>query len=95
MKMAKSFPCIICGKELSGYGDPEEVVAQPDNGVMCTTYGNYGSTVFDPMDGSFLAFNICDDCLVEAGEKGTLFLTRKPYVHVEYEYTKWPQEFRI
>lgn len=65
-----SFPCIICGKALSRVHTYE---AQPEDGVMCTTYGNYGSTVFDPMaNGVHLSFNICDDCLVAAGKKGAV-----------------------
>lgn len=88
--MAKSFPCIHCGKELDGYGPEGSVTAQPSKGVMCTTYGNYGSTVFDPMDKHFLAFNICDTCLVDLGEQGRLFLSQKPYVSTpKYEYRVW------
>lgn len=86
----KSFPCIICGKELESVimQDSDELEAQPHGGVMCQTYGNYGSTVFDPFNG-MLAFNICDNCLVEAGEKGRVFLTYKPYVPIKYVYRQW------
>ena len=80
---ANSFPCIICGCTLTRASSDYE--AQPNNGVMCTTEGNYGSTVFDPMDGSELAFNICDDCLVKAGEQGRVMATRSR-VHVVTDY---------
>lgn len=64
----ESFPCIKCGKILLREIDDYE--GQPSDGIMCTSGGNYGSTVFDPMNGEKLAFNICDECIVEAGKKG-------------------------
>jgi hypothetical protein len=72
--MADSFPCIICGCPLERAFDDYE--AQPSDGVMCSTSGNYGSTVYDPMDLSELAFNICDDCLVEKAKEGRVMTTR-------------------
>lgn len=32
-------------------------------GTAFRIYGHYGSTVFDPMDGSSLEIVICDECL--------------------------------
>jgi hypothetical protein len=55
---------------------PGHVDNQPRDGVACTTSGNYGSTVFDPMNGEFLEFNLCDPCLVAAGEKGRVWIAR-------------------
>lgn len=72
--MADSFPCIICGGTLERESDEYE--GQPADGVMCSTRGNYGSTVYDAMTGEYLAFNICDPCLVERGKMGRLFATR-------------------
>ena len=70
----QSFPCVICGRVL--LRDMDDYEAQPREGVMCSTHGNYGSTVYDPVgSGEYLAFNICDPCLVEAGERGRLFAT--------------------
>lgn len=61
--MAKeSFPCIVCNQPL--YREIDDYEAQPRDGVMCVTEGNYGSRVFDPLDGRTLHFNICDSCLV-------------------------------
>lgn len=74
MEKQDSFPCIICGTKLQACFD---YVAQPDDGVMCSTSGNYGSTVYDPFDGRFLAFNICDECLVIAGQQGRLMESRR------------------
>jgi len=54
---AGSFPCIICGEPLERAFGLEQ---QPSGGIMCENAGNYGSAVFDSMDGERLAFNICD-----------------------------------
>ena len=71
-----SFPCIICGKEL--LRGMNEYEAQPDDGIMCETGGNYGSRVFDDMgEGHRLAFNICDPCMVHAGEQGRVMTYRR------------------
>jgi hypothetical protein len=69
-----ALPCIICGKTLrNAFEDAEN---QPEHGVAVTTPGNYGSTVFDPMDGNFLEFTVCDECLVRAGEQGRVYTAR-------------------
>lgn len=39
---------------------------QPDNGLSFVSYGNYGSTVFDPMDGTYIQIAVCDECLKKA-----------------------------
>lgn len=55
-----ALPCFVCRVDL------ENLVAngnQPMRGTEFLTYGHYGSTVFDPMDGSRMALNICDACL--------------------------------
>lgn len=66
--MIESLPCLVCGVKLLRVTDAAE--GQPDDGVMLTTHGNYGSTIFDPMDGNFLLFNLCDECLIAAGIEG-------------------------
>lgn len=76
----ESFPCIKCGATLTRVTSDYE--GQPNDGIMCTSYGNYGSTVFDPMDGSYLAFNICDPCVKRAAKQGRLMVTRDK-VHVK------------
>jgi hypothetical protein len=53
------------------------VQQQPSGGIMCETAGNYGSTVFDSMDGEYLAFNICDECMTRAGAQGRVMTYRK------------------
>jgi hypothetical protein len=72
--VSDSFPCLICGKRLDRMFDEHE--AQPDDGVMCRTGGNYGSTIFDPVGGEVIDFNICDPCFVQAGKQGRLFIRK-------------------
>lgn len=75
MTRSESFPCIICGKPLERALESFE--PQPSEGIMCETGGNYGSTIFDSIDGEQLAFNICDECMVRAGEQGRVMTRRK------------------
>jgi len=35
----------------------------PKCGTYFVTYGNYGSTVFDPIDGSTMTIFVCNTCL--------------------------------
>lgn len=65
-------PCIVCGTKLGNvFGDdipcPHN---QPSDGLAFSTRGHYGSTVFDPMDGSSLEINVCDPCLEKAIARG-------------------------
>lgn len=78
----EALPCVICGEPLKNVWEDAE--NQPNNGVACTTHGNYGSTVYDPvLTGEFLEFNICDVCLVRVGQQGRIYTarTRRP-VHM-------------
>lgn len=61
--------CIVCSEALENVhiGDEEN---QPYKGTCFFTYGHYGSTAFDPMDGTMLELNICDDCLRVAIDAG-------------------------
>lgn len=54
-------PCLVCGKTLQNvFGDLEN---QPSDGTEFRTYGHYGSTFWDSMDGEELVLNVCDSCL--------------------------------
>ncbi len=72
-----ALPCIICRKPLEKVS--RDATNHPDDGVVCTTHGNYGSTVFDPGDGSYLEFNMCDQCLLNAARFNCVAIVR-PYV---------------
>jgi len=45
---------------------------QPKDGLAFVTSGHYGSTYFDPMDGSWLEVAICDDCVKRADDRGII-----------------------
>lgn len=62
---AETLPCIVCLKELDAVMPDAD--NQPHEGLTFASLGHYGTTAFDPMDGSYLELNICDQCLVEAG----------------------------
>lgn len=62
--------CIVCRTRLGNIMD--ERGFQPDLGLAFVTYGHYGSTVFDPMDGSFLEVAICDQCVSTALSSGII-----------------------
>jgi len=60
--------CIICKCEVDNWDEayPEnETQVHPLGGTAFRTHGHYGSTVFDPMDASYLAVVFCDPCLKE------------------------------
>lgn len=63
---AYALRCIVCRQSLRNLHMPN----QPSGGVEFSSPGHYGTTVFDPMDGSVIAVNICDGCLVSAGDAG-------------------------
>lgn len=68
-------PCIVCGKELQNVDKDAE--NQPYEGTAFETHGHYGSTAFDPLNGSMLEINFCDDCLVKAGKAGRVLWRRE------------------
>ena len=59
-----ALPCIVCRKELENICELED--NQPHAGAAFKSWGHYGSTFFDPMDGSSIEINVCDDCLLKA-----------------------------
>ena len=59
-------PCFGCGAKMKNiYEDGN----QPSRGLEFVTYGHYGSQQFDPMDGTAIAINICDQCLDDRRER--------------------------
>ena len=58
--------CIVCNTEIENWdiAYPEDKPqVHPIDGTVFRTYGHYGSTVFDPMDASYLEVVVCDECL--------------------------------
>jgi hypothetical protein len=63
---AEVLPCIVCGTELrQAITDSDD--RQPSGGTVFRSYGNYGSTLYDPSPASAgrerLEVNVCDPCL--------------------------------
>lgn len=61
---SRTLPCFKCGKELEPVCPSGDGRNQPYSAVVFETRGQYGSTVFDEIDGATLHINICDECLV-------------------------------
>ena len=59
--------CIVCSRpcEVLWEGAKGDNIPAMHDGVVCFSYGNYGSTVFDPMGGTCLRFALCDGCLAK------------------------------
>lgn len=74
--MTEALPCIVCNVRLNRVDDHCDET-QPYEGTNFHSQGHYGSTVFDPMDGSYVSFNICDTCLVERGQTGHVVCGRR------------------
>ena len=72
-------PCILCHRELENvFKDDILDTNQPYKGTSFISRGHYGSTVFDPLDGSFIEINFCDECLIaEAALQNVLVYKRK------------------
>jgi hypothetical protein len=67
--------CIKCHKTLDEIGENH-----PGGGIVCHSYGNYGSTVFDSVFGEeHLVFFICDGCLEASREHILVKQKGKPY----------------
>lgn len=63
-------PCIVCKRALEAVGSGSQNHAGDANEFRA--HGQYGSRIFDPMDGTYLAINICDDCVTQAAGDGRL-----------------------
>lgn len=72
-------PCLACAKvpEPVFPREPElsqGLTAQPYGATTFTSYGQYGSTVFDEMGRQYLYIVICDDCMKAASERHVIAL---------------------
>lgn len=73
MSLELPLPCIICGfqPETTDTHD-EDKGNTPYAATAFVTHGHYGSTAFDPLDGTFIEINVCDTCLVRKAETGCI-----------------------
>lgn len=80
--------CIVCKKALKNLdGDGN----QPSGGTEFFTYGHFGSAVSDFMDGSGLALNICDPCLLELKQAKLVLRVHppSPTPRARQSYSTW------
>lgn len=52
--------CIRCANDMDNIS-PKGF--QPSGGLAFHTYGHYGSSFFDPLDGTCIQIAVCDNCL--------------------------------
>lgn len=68
-------PCLVCGQELESVdaGPQSKPLwpgsSQPHGATTFHSYGQYGSTAFDPQDESQIEINVCDGCLVDRADR--------------------------
>lgn len=62
--------CIVCRDLLDNIYTPG---IQPNAGLAFYSQGHYGTTFFDPMDGSYIEVCICDSCLEKADKQGLIY----------------------
>lgn len=79
--------CICCEKRLTPVGGSDEPWYQPDDGIVCDTFGNYGSAVFDSLTTEeSVRFFVCDKCLVKKARHAFVFQQGKEDVLSLEEY---------
>ena len=84
--------CISCTSPLehimpASMGRDSKNVNQASDGLEFTTPGAYGTSVFDPMDGTVLAITVCDSCIQALARRGLV-----AHVDTEGNYTLWGQD---
>lgn len=69
-------PCLMCGTILDNAIVLDGVDGPPAGGLVFSTSGNYGSTLFDMMDHpALLTVIICDACMELAARRRMVNLT--------------------
>lgn len=72
----ESINCLCCQKKMSNMQELRNGV-QPSGGLAFHTSGHFGSTLFDPMDGSSIHIAICDPCVEKAIGRGDIVHFRR------------------
>jgi hypothetical protein len=75
--------CIRCGRALEPSSSSARVNDEdvpPAGGLLFISYGNYGSTVYDPQGNGqeYLLVVLCDDCAVAQAQAGNVLHVCKP-----------------
>ena len=74
--------CIVCDKPLRNVTEDSD--NQPYVGTSFSSSGHYGSTAWDSVDGELLEINVCDTCLLRAGQAGQVLRYRPARPRVKY-----------
>lgn len=72
--------CIVCDKRLesSKWGSlKDNLEIPPLDGIYLESAGNYGSSEYDPMDGSRCETYICDPCFKKKKDRFHFFKPKK------------------
>lgn len=73
--------CIKCGRTFTTDSPPDwSEDGPPNDGLLFISYGNYGSTVYDPQgDGlEHLVIIVCDPCILAQARKQNVLHIRLP-----------------
>jgi len=85
--MGMIIKCIICEKEFDVDITSNKEIGNIYGGIRCHSSGNYGSSVFDPINGyaenEYLEFCICDECLKEKAK-----LVKLIQIQIKHEIIK-------
>jgi hypothetical protein len=74
-EIEQSLPCVMCGKELLQVLPDYPDSSYPSDGTTFVSHGNYGSTVWEPIDYGryeYLELNFCDPCLLRLSGEGKI-----------------------
>lgn len=87
-------PCFCCGKSMepscpheASERDPFPQLGPPLDGADFQAVGNYGSSLFDPMNDEKLHIVICDDCLRK--HKSRVLWCRERFERRAYTCAPW------
>lgn len=69
--------CIVCDREFEPAANDPAFETVPYEGTLFYATGHYGSTAFDPMDGSSLEIIVCDKCLLDRRHR-VMHVTSRP-----------------
>lgn len=79
--------CIICDKDVAPGHDDDSFTNPPNGAVVWQAHGNYGTELFDPMDGNmYLECFICDECLKARSSKVFHVKTEKEIKHTFHSF---------
>jgi len=69
--------CVCCGNSQLRSVDPYFPLWQPYKGTVFSTYGQYGSTVYDAEHRQLIII-VCDDCLLKKAAAGQVLQQTLP-----------------